>query len=135
MHLSCTEFRWLIWLLHNLTFWAHIRCITVSCFSKYLLQKHFDNGNISRHNYVFYVSTKCTGLWVGGNGSGVGGSGLSLLLRDLSTICQAAPSLCAWSLLMKSRCFPSLLLPSRTSPASLQPTLAHTQINIHVLHT
>lgn len=83
---------------------------------------------------IWFSFCVCGCVWVGGNGAGVGGSGLSLLCRDLSTIWQSAPGLSAWSCLMKTRCFPWLLLPSRTSPASSQPTLANPQINTHAAH-
>lgn len=87
---------------------------------------------------VFFWLSACVCVYVcvrvGGNGAGVGGSGLSLLCRDLSTICQPAPGLCAWSCLMKTRCFPWLMVPSRTSSAPSQPTLANTDKHTHAAH-
>ena len=71
-------------------------------------------------------------VWVGGNGACVVGSGLSLLCRDLSTICQPAPDHCAWSCLMKTRCFPWLMLPSRTSLLHHRSSLTH--INTQAAH-
>lgn len=69
---------------------------------------------------LLYVDV-CVCVCVGSYGTAVAGSGLSLLCRDPSTICQPAPGLFIWSYLMKNRCFPRPLLPSRTSPASSRP--------------
>lgn len=78
-----------------------------------------------------FLDCVCVCVCVAGNGAAGGGSALSLLCRDLSTICQPARGLCAWSFLMKTRCFPRMMLPRRTSPALSQPTLANTQRNTH----